>query len=217
MTDEKPLCSAGEGLGWDCERGRQGRQPWCTRHYVQQLEGRPFTDLSRLQRLDLNGQTVGFWKVLDELPAHARGTRRMWRCQCACGKIANILQSALKYGKSKSCGCQNLEVRRGPQSAKWKGGRHQNKGGYILVKTPNHPRATGNNYVLEHIVVMEEQLGRSLVPGENVHHKNGNRADNRPENLELWNTSQPAGQRPEDKVAYAKEILGLYEPDALAS
>lgn len=68
----------------------------------------------------------------------------------------------------------------------------------------------------QHRVMMEEMLGRSLVKGENVHHKNGNRADNRSENLELWNTSQPAGQRPEDKVAYAIEMLRLYSPELLA-
>lgn len=57
---------------------------------------------------------------------------------------------------------------------------------------------------------MEQKLGRHLLPGENVHHLNGVRDDNRPENLELWVTAQPAGQRPEDLVAWAHEILRRY-------
>ena len=58
---------------------------------------------------------------------------------------------------------------------------------------------------LEHRRVMEVILGRSLEPFENVHHKNGRRADNRPSNLELWTKPQPAGQRPEDLVAWVIE------------
>jgi hypothetical protein len=49
---------------------------------------------------------------------------------------------------------------------------------------------------------MEEILGRPLEPNENVHHVNGVRDDNRPENLELWLTSQPSGQRVRDLVEW---------------
>ena len=87
---------------------------------------------------------------------------------------------------------------------------------YKSVKAPNHPNATSNGSILEHRLVMSEMIGRALQPSENVHHKNGDRMDNRPENLELWNTSQPAGQRPSDKVEYALMILKLYAPDLLA-
>ena len=64
--------------------------------------------------------------------------------------------------------------------------------------------------VFQHRMVMEKHLGRPLYKGENVHHINGVRDDNRLENLELWVTFQPAGQRPEDLVEWALTILERY-------
>jgi len=88
-----------------------------------------------------------------------------------------------------------------------------NAAGYIYVKTQNHPRtkSQSNDYVFEHILVMEEYLGRYLEPGENIHHKNGVRDDNRITNLELWVKSQPPGIRASDAVEWAKEILTKYD------
>jgi hypothetical protein len=57
---------------------------------------------------------------------------------------------------------------------------------------------------------MENHIGRPLTEGENVHHINGDRGDNRIENLELWSTRQPKGQRIPDKVSFAIEILTQY-------
>jgi len=69
--------------------------------------------------------------------------------------------------------------------------------------------------MLQHRHFMEVHLGRTLLPEENVHHINGNRADNRIDNLEVWNTRQPKGQRIPDKIKYALEILELYAPHLL--
>jgi hypothetical protein len=91
--------------------------------------------------------------------------------------------------------------------------RRRHSKGYVLVYQPNHPWAQKSGYVAEHRLVMEKELGRYLLPLETVHHRNGVRDDNRPENLEVWYSGQPAGQRPEDLVRWAEEILRTYAPE----
>lgn len=81
--------------------------------------------------------------------------------------------------------------------------------GYRFVQSIDDPFYPGES-IGEHRWVMAHHMGRRLLPHESVHHKNGDRQDNRIENLELWSESQPAGQRVEDKVAWAREIIALY-------
>ncbi len=106
--------------------------------------------------------------------------------------------------------CAECCDRSGSNNPAWKGGQTRNTKGYVYVLTPDR------GYVAAHHIVMEGIIDRRLVDKENVHHLNGVKDDNRPENLELWSRSQPTGQRVRDKIAWAKELLVLYEPESLA-
>ena len=73
----------------------------------------------------------------------------------------------------------------GPEHPCWKGGRRITTDGYILIRMPEHPRADVNGYVRENRYIMEQYLGHLFPSSEHVHHRNGDKQDNRLENLEL--------------------------------
>lgn len=153
---------------------------------------------------DLTGQVFGLLTVLNRRPERGSGSREyLWDCLCVCGSRTVARTSHLNAGRKKSCGCFKAHHARKR--------RIVSGGGYVEIFRPEHPNARANGRIFEHVAVMSEMLGRSLLPHENVHHINGIRDDNRPENLELWSTSQPPGQRVEDKIAWALEILATYQ------
>ena len=97
------------------------------------------------------------------------------RC-LSCGKAFHAAPSKVRTGK-KYCSRECYLLHRD-----FDGKIRQE--GYIRVLLPTHPEAR-KGYVWEHRLIMEGKLGRALRAGETVHHINGRRDDNRPENLEL--------------------------------
>lgn len=98
--------------------------------------------------------------------------------------------------------------------AKGEGSCGETTNGYHIVSVNGRRRSA-------HRLAMEALLGRELIPGETVHHANGQRSDNRTDgplvnfrsgNLELWSSWQPAGQRVSDKIDFAVDLLGEYAP-----
>lgn len=193
----KPECSVP-----DCKKESKARD-YCDEHYY---HWRRYGDpLGRAIRVKENPCTVATCKRMATSRWIVNGELKGYLC-------GHCYERWKKYGNP-------LEP---PRRAANGEARYLRDDGYIDVSVP------GPNGKLrtrrEHIVFMEELLGRPLAGDENVHHCNGVKHDNtingplvnyRSGNLELWSTKQPKGQRVPDKIAFALEILREYQPEAL--
>lgn len=194
----------------------------CQTHYQQQRRGEELRPIKKQNRV-LAGQCRG-----PECDSYARYSGLCWAHKRQQDKGQDLYPLwSTKNRVRQTCsfeGCVNLSNVRGlclshSRQLKRTGElrpiheptyRYIHAGGYVILIDSDHPNAQKSGRLLEHVKVMSEILGRPLFKDENVHHINGVRDDNRPENLELWSTSQPKGQRVEDKLVWARMIVERY-------
>ena len=137
-------------------------------------------------KANLIGQKFGLLTVMTE--HGSKNGHTIWECLCDCGNVTYVSTGCLKYGNIQSCGC--LLSRRGKEHPNWKQGFHITETGYKEIPIPNS--RAHHRYYAEHRAVMENHLGRELNSDEVVHHINGNKLDNRIENLAVLSRAEHA-------------------------
>lgn len=202
---------------------------YCTLHYQRMRKG---TDLDLPPKGIAKGKTC---QVDDcPMPVVARDYCSTHYSRWRGGRPLNTpIKTPKRYPKGSQCsleGCERLRyklnycgkhhhryVRGQPLWGNIRmlaiGTKRVNKGGYVRVRVAQN--GIPSDWTMEHRLVMEEHLGRDLFDHETVHHRNGQRDDNRIENLELWSGAQPGGQRIQDKLEWAKWFLSQYEDTQL--
>jgi len=156
---------------------------------------------------DLTGLKFGKLTAIKPNGERIRG-RVVWECHCDCGNFVSVPSKRLLNGNTQSCGCLFIEVmkdRMGAKNPNWKGGR-QIRFGYAFIIKHGHPGADCWGYVQEHRLVMEKKIGRYLNPGETVHHLDGNKLNNAPDNLNLFPSTA-------DHSAYHRKLERISEYD----
>lgn len=106
----------------------------------------------------------------------------------------------------------------GKDASNWKGGRRRagTEGKYIAIYSPSHPNHDAERYVLEHRLVMEKNIGRYLTKKEQVHHINGDKKDNRIENLELHADAASHQKRHTEVESENKRLMAILDEHGIS-
>jgi len=135
------------------------------------------------KKINMAGRKCGRLTVLKE-DGRTKDGRVAWLCRCECGNLKTVVGKLLRNKGVKSCGCLHIDtaMEKVRENERPVGHERINNKGYIVVKTPE-------GFKRKHIYVMEQKLGRKLMQGEVVHHVDGNKLNNRIENLSVMSSS----------------------------
>lgn len=219
-----------------CDRRHYARG-WCEMHYRRwrrrgQTDDRPITRTCLVdgceQPHDARGYCHGHyqrWSRNGDVEEHTPLSRKR---QAACCDVDGCENDARRrglctphYARNRRLGDTFPESPLGRTSERTLDGTRRAQGWitqgyrYVPVSVEERHLTNGRAFEAEHRLVIARIVGRSLLPDESVHHANGDKLDNRPDNLELWSVAQPAGQRVSDKVHWACQILERYAPEFL--
>jgi len=144
--------------------------------------------------IDLSGKTFGLLTAI-RIVGSTKNKTNLWRCKCECGSYTTRSTSSLRNNRSvHSCGCYHKKILKeighkvgtnhfGEKHYRWKGGKTKNGAGYVVINHSVGEKHKGPKTEYEHRRLMEKHLGRKLDRNEVVHHINGDKTDNRIENL----------------------------------
>ena len=187
--------SKGKTCRWDDCDLPVTNKGWCNAHYLRHMRGQPMDPPIRRTRREIG-------------PCSWPGCEQSIRTASLC---------ALHYGRKLNGSDMDAPVTTRSQPKSREGlDRITNRYGYVEVRRQGHfgrAHSGGKTWFQEHRYVMEVYLGRALHKGENVHHINGDKTDNRLENLELWLVHQPPGQRVKDLLNRAYALRERYKED----
>lgn len=139
-----------------------------------------------------------------------------------CGRGFKIKPSKVKAGItcSRECSAKDKSIRYsgkgnhqfglvGKKNSSFKNGKRITSNGYVAILVPpDQKQRKTDNYVLEHRLIMEKKLGRKLLPEEDVHHKDEDRTNNDPDNLELYTRREHGFIHSKDKLLIHDSLNG---------
>jgi hypothetical protein len=168
----------------------RGRKPGTFKRLNPEEVSEQFRDSFLYDTQRLEGSSGRAYGKIDRICPACSTTVSSW--------LADVRQGLAKGTWTGLCHDCALRSRSRENHPSWVGGRREEKTGYIMLYLPDHPAAYQNGYILEHRLIMEKMIGRYLEPHETVHHKDGDRKNNHPDNLELWTKRRGNGTRVHD-------------------